>query len=80
MVGLMILKMPYEGDERSRTHPGHGYPAYTETVDTVTHYVTEDATAWEEEVKALHFKKEKFVFFEVQKLEELIVTTSIARK
>lgn len=22
----------HEGDERSRTHPGHGYPAYTETV------------------------------------------------
>lgn len=23
----------HEGDERSRTNPGHGYPAYTETVE-----------------------------------------------
>jgi len=25
----------HEGDERSRISPGHGYPAYTETVDTI---------------------------------------------
>lgn len=25
----------HEGDERSRTNPGHGYPAYTENVDKV---------------------------------------------
>lgn len=25
----------HEGDERSRTHPGHGYPAYTETIHTI---------------------------------------------
>lgn len=23
----------HEGDERSRTNPGHGYPAHTETVE-----------------------------------------------
>ena len=31
-----------EGDERSRTNPGHGYPAepgYTETVDTSRYFV-----------------------------------------
>lgn len=28
----------HEGDERSRTHPGHGYPAYTEYIDT-TKYI-----------------------------------------
>lgn len=27
----------HEGDERSRTHPGHGYPAYTETVETISY-------------------------------------------
>lgn len=31
----------HEGDERSRTNPGHGYPAYTETVDAFEHYVFE---------------------------------------
>lgn len=25
----------HEGDERSRTHPGHGYGAYTETINSV---------------------------------------------
>lgn len=28
----------HEGDERSRTHPGHGYPAYTETVHSMDVY------------------------------------------
>lgn len=31
-----------EGDERSRTNPGHGYPAHTETYSTFEHYVTTD--------------------------------------
>jgi len=25
----------HEGDERSRTCPGHGYPAYTETIHSI---------------------------------------------
>jgi len=25
----------HEGDERSRTNPGHGYPAYTETIHSI---------------------------------------------
>lgn len=29
----------YEGDERSRTNPGHGYPSYTESINTVN-YIT----------------------------------------
>lgn len=27
----------HEGDERSRTHPGHGYPAYTETIESINY-------------------------------------------
>lgn len=26
----------HEGDERSLTNPGHGYPAYTETIHAVS--------------------------------------------
>ncbi len=37
----------HEGDERSRTHPGHGYPAYTETVDAFEHYTTESMSELE---------------------------------
>lgn len=29
----------HEGDERSRTCPGHGYPAYTETIKTIDYIV-----------------------------------------
>ena len=30
----------HEGDERSRTHPGHGYPAYSETVQRIHEFDT----------------------------------------
>lgn len=32
----------HEGDERSRTNPGHGYPAYTETVEKFKSFDTEE--------------------------------------
>lgn len=32
-----------EGDERSRTHPGHGYPASTEKIVRYYRYNTEEA-------------------------------------
>jgi hypothetical protein len=32
----------HEGDERSRTHPGHGYPAHTTTHMEYTPYATEE--------------------------------------
>jgi hypothetical protein len=38
------------GDERSRTHPGHGYPAHTET--TVKYIVFNSREAWEAEIKS----------------------------
>lgn len=37
----------HEGDERSRTHPGHGYPAYTETIHSIDYKSFKD----EEELK-----------------------------
>lgn len=36
------IAIEHEGDERSRTHPGHGYPAYTEYVETFQSFDTED--------------------------------------
>lgn len=32
----------HEGDERSRTNPGHGYPAYTESAITYTAYTNKE--------------------------------------
>lgn len=40
------------GDERSRTHPGHGYPASTEQV--WDYIVFKDRDEWETEVKKRH--------------------------
>lgn len=40
------------GDERSRTHPGHGYPASTERV--WDYIVFKDRESWESEVKKRH--------------------------
>lgn len=42
------------GDERSRTHPGHGYPAHDETVKTVTMYVTTEESELKETLKQLY--------------------------
>lgn len=44
------------GDERSRTHPGHGYPAYDEVVEVNKFFDTEQAliehlTIWKPELK-----------------------------
>jgi hypothetical protein len=40
---LVVTKrtIHHEGDERSRTNPGHGYPAYSEKVESVRTFATE---------------------------------------
>jgi hypothetical protein len=40
------------GDERSRTNPGHGYPASTEQV--WDYIVFDDRNKWEAEIKRRH--------------------------
>lgn len=39
------------GDERSRTHPGHGYPASTTT--KISYAVYPDKETWEDEIKSM---------------------------
>ena len=45
-----------EGDERSRTCPGHGYPARTETYDTFSYYafLPKDESKLKEAVEKLY--------------------------
>lgn len=40
-------RVHHEGDERSRTHPGHGYPAYTEEIKSIDYipFATEQEVA-----------------------------------
>ncbi len=42
-----------EGDERSRSAPGHGYPAHTDTFETNEIWVTEDVDDWTKKVSEL---------------------------
>ncbi len=35
-----VVSVYIPGDERSRTHPGHGYPEHTERHETFEHWVT----------------------------------------
>jgi len=66
------------GDERSRTNPGHGYPAHTETYESFEHYVATSKSEWEEFVMALFKSGENnFVFFEVPVVGTLEVSVAI---
>lgn len=58
------------GDERSRTCPGHGYPAYTQTYNDYHYFVTTDQAVLEKCVESLEadqpFRTKKpYVFFTV---------------
>jgi hypothetical protein len=57
----------HEGDERSRTHPGHGYPAHTETFDNfeylVSPFTETGRLEWEKQIQKLHDSKENYVAF-----------------
>lgn len=46
----------HEGDERSRTNPGHGYPAYTETIHNIEYKIFSDKLAMERWVGAEELK------------------------
>ena len=74
MIYLIIRQksIHHEGDERSRTHPGHGYPAYTETVQEVTEYT--DYSKFCEHVKRLELYKEQYKAYSA---EPVTVTTTV---
>jgi hypothetical protein len=55
---LELGSISIPGDERSRTHPGHGYPAHTET--TVKYIVFNSREAWETEIKRRVEEKDRY--------------------
>jgi hypothetical protein len=46
---LRTTSVTIPGDERSRSHPGHGYPESTETY--ITYQVFTDRAKWEEVIR-----------------------------
>jgi hypothetical protein len=74
----------HEGDLRSRTDPGHGYPESDETFNVVEHFVTADRVDWENDIRQLTLEKAKsafwtaeFVAFEVKGVAEVKMEISI---
>lgn len=47
------------GDERSRTNPGHGYPAHS--VDHCSYVVYETKESWERDIERYVLNKTKFI-------------------
>lgn len=48
---LQTVSVTIPGNERSRTHPGHGYPATTETYITYRAFTSQ--AEWEREIERL---------------------------
>jgi len=48
----------HEGDERSRTNPGHGYLAHTEHIREVRLWVTQDVNEWKSTLERM-FQRDK---------------------
>jgi hypothetical protein len=70
-----------EGDERSRTAPGHGYPAHTERFDDIEHWVTTERAVLDEFVSvqemATGLNKKPYVVIEVTKKGGVQHNTSV---
>lgn len=65
----------HEGDERSRSHPGHGYPAYSEEV-SVVEYI-ENRETFEARVMQLEngtYSRQKYKAF---KADPVVVSKKI---
>jgi preprotein translocase subunit SecA len=54
------------GDERSRTHPGHGYPAHTEKKITVKEFT--DIDKLEQEIVKLTKQNKNFRVFKAEEI------------
>lgn len=56
----------HEGDERSRTNPGHGYPAYDERIESISFEAFTNKTQWEDRIRQLTIKNEVFKAIEAK--------------
>ena len=67
------------GDERSRTHPGHGYPERTEHYTSM--WVTTSREDWEEEIKERCERdlkeKEKFIAYHVDHIASVWLSVEV---
>ena len=71
---LTTTSIHHEGDERSRTNPGHGYPAYTEQVSTFVKFKDEN------DMKAWIQRRSRFETYTIIRYVELSVETEVTVK
>lgn len=77
IIKFETISIDHEGDERSRTHPGHGYPAYTEHLSTSTYFAFNSSEQWEKFVKDIVLSEEKGFLFIAAKTVVPTVTVSV---
>jgi hypothetical protein len=68
----------HEGDERSRTHPGHGYPAYSETIHTVEYIPfpsKKEMEKWVLRAETTKFNPPKYKLIEARPLTPKVSAT-----
>src|SRR3989304_8144426 len=79
MIIFKTKSIHHEGDERSRTNPGHGYPAHTEEVSNHEYHAFEKTEAgkleWEKSLKDSYGKNKNVVGFIAGKI--LKISTEI---
>ena len=53
-----------EGDERSRTHPGHGYPGHYDTHNSFRYWACRDKQAMEDALEYMRVEQERHSYRE----------------
>lgn len=64
----------HEADQRSRDYPGHGYPAWTETINSIEYIPFSNLTEVEDWIKDRWNKDKKY---RVVKVEPMKVETEV---
>jgi hypothetical protein len=67
------------GDERSRTCPGHGYPAYDQTTKSYEYWVIRDPEALKTAIQKLESQK-RDVSYKVIRVQPVEIETKIEVK
>ena len=75
LAALIYTSISIPGDERSRTHPGHGYPAHD--VEQISIRVFKDDKEMKEWVKEETGKRYSSTKFKLIRYEELSYTTDV---
>jgi hypothetical protein len=73
---LRFSSIHIPADERSRTHPGHGYPAEDQPIVTYEAYT--DRSDWEQVINALEtnpLRREPYVAMEVNPVKVTLTAT-----